>query len=62
MCPVGRDLIENGFVAARVGKLAAKARLGLFEVNADLETTFHLTDPIASKFLGARRGYNPTRR
>jgi hypothetical protein len=52
MCPIGRNLVENSFVTARVDKLSAKARVGPFEVDADLETSIHLADPIAREALG----------
>jgi len=62
MCPVGRDLIENRFVAAGIDQLSAEARGGRFEVYADLESPIHLADPIARERLGQNRTCDSVRR
>ena len=42
----------NGFIAAGIDELPGIARVNLFEVDTDLETSIHLADPIARKILG----------
>ena len=62
MCPVGRDLIENRFVAAGIDQLSAEARAIRFEVYAYLESPIHLADPIARERLGQSRTCDSARR
>src|SRR5580700_2350781 len=62
MCPVGRDLIENRFVAAGIDQLSAEARDARFEVYADLEFPIHLADPIARERLSQSQTCDSPRR